>query len=327
MVLCYNAPFTMGNIIFLEYFFVGALSLFLMSCAGSDGSQDVFTGTVQDTMLGNSVPLSTTPTNNPSGGNNPVLISSSWTLTWGDEFDTISYANWTFETGGGGWGNNEDQYYTNGDNSFTTYDVTIDSNVLVIEAREEGADSYKCHYGDCRYTSSRMISEGKREFQYGRIEARLKLPQTQGIWPAFWMLGNDFRNVGVGWPRCGEIDIMEHVGWEPRKTHGALHGPGYSGATPFIGTHELAHRVDQQYHIYAIEWDANGIQWFVDDVQFYARTREQVDNASNNGWVFEHPFFILLNVAVGGNWPRYPDSTSQFPQRMYVDYVRVYSKR
>lgn len=246
-----------------------------------------------------------TPTPTPTGR----------TLVWSDEFNgpNIDLSNWNFETGCTGWGNAEWENYTNGDNSFITYDPQAGSNVLVIEARETTG-------GQCGYTSSRMTTQGKREFTYGRIEARIKLPQTQGIWPAFWMLGNDIGSVG--WPNCGEIDIMEHVGFEPTLTHGAIHGPGYFGATPFTGTFNLGEVVDANYHVYAIEWDPNTIRWYVDNNNFYTVTRSQVEQYGP--WVFDHPFFIILNVAVGGTWPGYPDSTSVFPQRMYVDYVRVY---
>lgn len=246
--------------------------------------------------------------------------NSGRSLVWADEFNSINTANWTFETGGGGWGNNERQYYTNGNNAFVQFDNQAGSNVLVLEARRDNPANYNCWYGRCEYTSTRMITRDKKTFRYGRIEARLKLPQTQGIWPAFWMLGN---NLGqVGWPNSGEIDIMEHVGFEPTTTHGALHGPGYSGNTPFMGTHNLGEYVDVNYHVYAVEWDTNGIRWFRDNIQFYSVTRTQVQAYGN--WVFDNPFFLLLNVAVGGNWPGSPDAGSLFPQRMYVDYVRVY---
>ncbi|MEN0037822.1 MAG: family 16 glycosylhydrolase [Cellvibrio sp.] len=241
-------------------------------------------------------------------------------LVFADEFNSINTANWTFETGGGGWGNNERQYYTGGQNAFIQYDNQVGSNVLVLEARRDNPANYNCWYGRCEYTSTRMISQNKKTFTHGRVEARLKLPQTQGIWPAFWMLGNNINSIG--WPQSGEIDIMEHVGYEPTTTHGALHGPGYSGNTPFMGTHNLGEYVDVNYHVYAVEWDANGIRWFRDNVQFYSVTRAQVQGYG--AWVFDSPFFLLLNVAVGGNWPGSPDAGSVFPQRMYVDYVRVY---
>ncbi|WP_202842625.1 glycoside hydrolase family 16 protein [Luteimonas saliphila] len=241
-------------------------------------------------------------------------------LVWSDEFDTADAADWTFETGGHGWGNNELQYYTAGQNAFIQYDAMAGSNVLVIEARRGAPAGASCWYGACQYSSTRMITRGKREFRHGRVEARIRLPQTQGIWPAFWMLGG---NLGdVGWPQSGEIDIMEHVGFEPHLTHGALHGPGYSGNTPFSGTHDLGERADAGYHVYAMEWDSQGVRWFVDGQPFYGVTRAQVE--ARGPWVFDQPFFVLLNVAVGGNWPGSPDTTSVFPQRMYVDWVRVY---
>ncbi|TYT26412.1 glycoside hydrolase family 16 protein [Luteimonas viscosa] len=241
-------------------------------------------------------------------------------LVWADEFDTANTADWTFETGGHGWGNNELQYYTGGQNAFIQYDTMAGSNVLVIEARRGAPADASCWYGACQYSSTRMITRGKREFRHGRVEARIRLPQTQGIWPAFWMLGS---NLGeVGWPQSGEIDIMEHVGFEPDLTHGALHGPGYSGDTPFSGTHDLGERADAGYHVYAMEWDGAGVRWFVDGQPFYSVTRAQVE--ARGPWVFDQPFFVLLNVAVGGNWPGSPDATSVFPQRMYVDWVRVY---
>lgn len=250
----------------------------------------------------------------------PNTTNPGRTLVWSDEFNSINTANWTFETGGGGWGNNELQYYTNGQNAFIQNDAQAGGNVLVIEARKNNPSNYGCWYGTCTYTSTRMVSRDKKTFKYGRIEARLKLPQTQGIWPAFWMLGS---NLGsVGWPQSGEIDIMEHVGFEPTTTHGALHGPGYSGNTPIMGTHNLGEYVNVNYHVYAVEWDTNGIRWFRDNIQFYSVTRAQVQNYGT--WVFDQPFFLLLNVAVGGSWPGSPDAGSVFPQRMYVDYVRVY---
>jgi len=251
-------------------------------------------------------PAAPTPTPTPSGPGG---------LVWSDEFSgpDIDMSNWSFETGCSGWGNLEWENYTNGDNSWIEYDPQAGSNVLIIEARDVGG-------GQCGYTSTRMKTSGKREFTYGRIEARLKLPQTQGIWPAFWMLGNDIGSVG--WPTCGELDIMEHIGKEPEITHCAAHGPGYSGATPIGAAFDLNEVVDANYHIYALEWEPDVLRWYVDDNNFYTATRSQIEQYGR--WVFDHPFFILLNVAVGGQWPGYPDSTSVFPQRMYVDYVRVY---
>ena len=252
-----------------------------------------------------------------------ITNTSPWELVWSDEFNSIDPNVWTFEVGNkdnNGWGNQELQYYTDGQNALIEFDPQAGSNVLVIEARKETPPGSSCWYGTCQYSSTRLISKDKKSFQYGRIEARIKLPQTQGIWPAFWMLGNSFGQVG--WPQCGEIDIMEHVGFEPTITHGAIHGPGYSGDTPFSGTQDLGVSVDAEYHIYAIEWDANGIRWFVDNTNFYSVTRAQVEQ--HGTWVFDQPFWLLLNVAVGGSWPGSPDNSSSFPQRMYVDYIHIY---
>jgi len=251
-----------------------------------------------------------TISNTPGGGR---------TLVWSDEFDTISSANWNHEVGGHGFGNDELEYYTAGQNVSVQFDSQAGSNVAVLEARSGGAGN-SCWYGACQYTSSRMNTAGKRSFRWGRIEARMKLPQTQGIWPAFWMLGSSF--PGTPWPASGEIDIMEHVGFEPEITHGAVHGPNYSGATPFSGTHYLNEIVSANYHVYAVEWDTNNIHWYVDGTRFYSLSRSQVQSYGN--WVFDQPFFIILNLAVGGRWPGNPNGSSTFPQRLFVDYVRVY---
>lgn len=249
-----------------------------------------------------------------------IIAADPEKLVWADEFNSIDNSSWSFETGGGGWGNNELQYYTNGQNATIQYDSTVDSNVLVLEARRENHNNYNCWYGLCTYTSTRLISRNKKSFQYGRIEARMKLPQTQGIWPAFWALGNNFDSVG--WPQSGEIDIMEHVGFEPTLTHAAMHGPGYSGNTPIFGTYDLGENADANYHTYAIEWSSSEVRWYVDNNHFKTATRAEIEQYGQ--WVYDQPFWLLLNVAVGGNWPGSPDDTSTFPQRLYVDYVRVY---
>ena len=243
------------------------------------------------------------------------------TLAWSEEFDAIDPDSWSFETGGHGWGNNELQFYTDGANAFTQYDAMAGSRVLVIEARRGGTPANAwCWYGSCQFSSTRMITRGRQEFRYGRIEARIRLPHTQGIWPAFWMLGSDFGEVG--WPRSGEIDVMEHVGYEATLTHGALHGPGYTAERHFSGTHDLREPADARYHVYAVEWTPEDIRWFVDGNEYFSVTRAQVE--ARGPWVFDQPFFLLLNVAVGGDWPGNPDAGSVFPQRMYVDWVRVY---
>ena len=248
-----------------------------------------------------------------NGGVDPSLV-------WGDEFDSIDYSVWNVEVAGHGFGNNELQWYSNGDNIYVSYDNQAQSNVLVIEARQEQGG--QCWWGgSCGYTSGRLNTNGTKSFKYGRLEARMKLPKTQGIWPAFWMLGDNFNSQG--WPQGGEIDIMEHVGTN-NITSGALHGPGYSGNTPITGHLDHATSIDQGYHVYAIEWDETGIRWFVDNINFYSVTKAEVQRYGE--YVYDQPFWFLLNLAVGGNWPGDPDHANFTTQRMYVDYIRVYQE-
>jgi beta-glucanase (GH16 family) len=246
---------------------------------------------------------------------------SPWTLVWSDEFggsngSAPDSSKWTVETGGDGWGNHELEYYTS-----RLQNAQIQNGSLVITALKE---TYTGKDGVTRnYTSARMMTAGKFEQQYGRFEARIKIPYGQGTWPAFWMLGN---NSGqVGWPACGEIDIMENIGKEPAIVHGTIHGPGYSGAAGIGSSFSLAGgRFADDYHLYAVEWEPNVIRFYVDS-NLYA-TRTPADLPEGTKWVYDHPFFTILNLAVGGDWPGAPDNTTVFPQTMLVDYVRVYKK-
>jgi beta-glucanase (GH16 family) len=236
-----------------------------------------------------------------------------YTLQWSDEFnDTkINTNNWGYDIGGNGWGNNELQYYTDKpDNSY------LSGGRLVIEAKSE-------KIGNNNYTSARMLSKGKQEFKYGRIDIRAKVPTGQGVWPALWMLGSNISTES--WPACGEIDIMEVVGKEPKNLYGTLHW-GNKGApsTSSSGKTTVSDAtIGDKFHVYTIIWDDKEINWFFDDVAFHKVTRSQV-NA--NIYPFDSPFFLLMNVAIGGNWPGNPDGTTTFPQRMFVDYVRVFKK-
>ena len=173
------------------------------------------------------------------------------------------------------------------------------------------------------YTSARLNTMGKFEQKYGRFEARIKIPQGQGIWPAFWLLGSD--DTSTGWPGRGEIDIMENVGYEPGKIHGSMHGPRYSGDSPLTGAYSLppGSKFADNFHVFAVEWDASAVRFYVDDHLYETQTPDSIPSSKH--WVFDHPFFILLNLAVGGQWPKDPDATTQFPQQMLVDYVRVYT--
>lgn len=247
------------------------------------------------------------------------------TLIWSDEFNGSNgqlpdNSKWVFNTGGDGWGNSELQYYTN-----LQSNAALDgSGNLVITARRENNGNYNCWYGRCQYTSARLTTVGKFSYAYGGFEARIKIPSGQGIWPAFWMLGVDL--FKVGWPQCGEIDIMENIGKEPLAVHGTLHGPGYSGADGLSSTYHLPNNqpFSNDFHVYRADWTGNSITFSVDGNQYATKTRS---DTRGNKWVFNHNFFILLNLAVGGNWPGSPDASTQFPQTMIVDYVRVYSKQ
>jgi beta-glucanase (GH16 family) len=254
----------------------------------------------------------------PDGGSAPATQEAALgALTWSDEFDGAAGsapdpATWNLETGAGGWGNNELQTYTT-----SRENSALDGNGnLVITARQDGNGGY---------TSARLTTQGKVQPKYGHLEARIKIPRGQGIWPAFWMLGGQIGN-GVPWPDSGEIDIMENVGYEPHMVHGTLHGPGYSGGAG-IGaayTHPQGWSFADDFHVFAIDWEPGRISWSVDGNVYQTRTTA---DTGGNQWVFDQPFFFLLNVAVGGNWPGYPDGTTQFPQQMVVDYVRVYDSQ
>ncbi|MQA27607.1 MAG: family 16 glycosylhydrolase, partial [Micromonosporaceae bacterium] len=244
-------------------------------------------------------------------------------LTWADEFNGAvgtgpDPAKWKHDIGGHGWGNNELQYYTN-----SARNAAHDGNGnMVITARRENPAGYQCHYGTCDYTSARLLTAGTFDQAYGRFEARIKIPRGQGIWPAFWMLGND---IGSNpWPNSGEIDIMENIGREPSTVHGSLHGPGYSGGNSITASYTLPNgqRFADGFHTFTVDWAPDAVTWHVDGVQY---SRKTPADAGGNRWVFDHPFFMLLNVAVGGHWPGYPDGSTVFPQTMTIDYVRVHA--
>jgi beta-glucanase (GH16 family) len=246
-----------------------------------------------------------------------------WILTWSDEFNapdgsSIDSQKWTAEAGGNGWGNNELEYYTT-----RTQNVRQAHGSLVIEAVREpftGSDGISR-----QYTSARLKTQGKLSQAYGRFEARIKMPRGKGIWPAFWMLGDDI--AIAAWPKCGEIDIVENLGSEPSIAHGTIHGPGYSGEHGISSAFTLpsGRRFSDKFHIFAVEWEPKEIRFYVDKHLY--TTRKPSDLPPGTLWVYDHPFFVLLNLAVGGNWPGNPDSTTVFPQRMLVDYVRVYRRK
>jgi beta-glucanase (GH16 family) len=271
----------------------------------------------------------------PQSADSKVAAPKNFTLVWSDEFDGPNGSapnpkKWTYDLGGEGWGNNELETYTNRrENSH------IENGNLVITARKEnfeGADHIAREY-----TSARLKTQGLFTQAFGRFEARIKIPQGQGIWPAFWMLGDNIKTVG--WPKCGEIDIMENIGKEPATVHGSIHGPLSNGtATDLTAPARLASGKNfyENFHLYAVEWEPTEIRFYIDQTQFATFTPQSPINSPGStnpsspseiagAWVFDHPYFLLLNVAVGGDWPGNPDATSTYPQFMLIDYVRIYT--
>ena len=242
-----------------------------------------------------------------------------YSLTWSDEFSgtEINDDNWGYDIGGSGWGNNELQYHTNRN----TY---LKDGLLVIRAQQEA-------YRGRNYTSSRLKTQGKQNFKYGRIDVRARLPEGAGIWPALWMLGENITDVG--WPKSGEIDIMEMVGGNSsqdrhpdgdRTAHGTMHwnNNGLNGSYSPVNTGKseiLSTSLSEEFHVFSIQWDVNGIGWYIDDVQYSYKT-------INSTQPFREEFFFIMNIAVGGDWPGSPNSSTVFPQRMVIDYVRVFQK-
>lgn len=226
-------------------------------------------------------------------------------LIWSDEFDgeSLDLTKWTFDLGGGGWGNGEPQYYTNNESN-----IGVDTGCLRITAIEES-------YEGAEYTSARIKTQGLFEVKYAKVEARIKMPVGKGLWPAFWMLGSNITEVS--WPLCGEIDIMEHVS-NSLFTHGTYHYD--NGGHVYFGDQTYCDVT--QWHVYSIEWDEFSIKWFLDGVEFYSAN---ITGGMGSKEEFHRPFFLILNMAAGGYWPGYPDDSTPFPSHMFVDYVRVYS--
>ena len=236
-------------------------------------------------------------------------------LVWADEFDRPGLPDstkWAYDVGGNGWGNNELQYYT----SRRAENARVENGNLIIEARKEA-------YQGKNYTSARLLTQGKTTWMYGRIEARARLPKGVGTWPAVWMLGKNISTAG--WPRGGEIDIMEHVGFDEGVVHGTVHTEAYNHSkNTQKGNAVTISDVTAAFHLYAIEWTADRIDFFVDDQKYYTVLKSELGSTEAQ-WPFDQPFFLILNVAVGGNWGGQKGvDESIWPQRMEVDYVRVY---
>ncbi|WP_018548611.1 ricin-type beta-trefoil lectin domain protein [Streptomyces sp. LaPpAH-108] len=237
--------------------------------------------------------------------------------TFSDTFDgpagsAVNSSKWTQETGDN-VNNHERQYYTSGTNN-----AALDGQGhLVITAKKENPNNYQCWYGTCQYTSARLNTSGKFNAQYGHVEARMKIPRGQGMWPAFWMLGTP-----VNWPDSGEIDVMENVGFEPSTVHGTIHGPGYSGAGGIGAGYSLpsGQAFADAFHTFAVDWAPDSITWSVDGNVYQRRTPADLGGKT---WVFNKPFFLIMNLAVGGYWPGDPDGSTQFPAQLVVDSVSV----
>ena len=252
----------------------------------------------------------------PTTGYTTPLSYPNYTLVWQDEFEGTSLSSaWTHEigTGNGGWGNQELQYYR-------PENTEVRDGYLVITAKRED-------FSTSSYTSSRIVSQGNQSFKYGRIDIRAAMPEGQGLWPALWMLGDNFNTIG--WPRCGEIDIMEMVGGPTANkrgdgyTHGTVHwfDDGSNVKADFGGAYRLPNnaKLSEEFHVYSIIWDQSSITWYIDDIQYHA-----INISGSSLDEFKEKFFFIFNVAVGGIWPGSPNSSTVFPQRMAVDYVRVF---
>lgn len=249
----------------------------------------------------------------PDTGYTTPLSYPGYNLVWQDEFNgTTLSADWVHESGTGsnGWGNNELQYYR-------AENTEVRDGYLIITAKNE-------IFGSQSYTSSRIKTQGQQSFQYGRIDIRAALPQGQGIWPALWMLGSSFSSVG--WPACGEIDIMEMVGGTHQQpqgdayVHGTIHWEENGQRAQYGGYNKLNSGIyADEFHVFSIEWDSNSITWYRDDIAYHTADITPADMSE-----FHKPFFFIFNVAVGGNWPGSPDNSTEFPQQLVVDYVRVF---
>jgi beta-glucanase (GH16 family) len=264
---------------------------------------------------------------------NNVVVSqdpAKWKMVWSDEFNNPAgsapnSAVWGWEVGDGtvngipGWGNSELEYYTDG----TANAATDGLGNLQISAKEADG-SLTCYYGLCEHTSARLLTKDRFEIAYGRVEARIKVPAGSGLWPAFWMLGTDIDQVG--WPQSGEIDIMEFVGREPNQVFGTLHGPDYSGGQSYGATYDLEVPVSDDFHVFAVEWQPDRITWLIDGIPYFTATPDD-PFLQGKQWVFNHPFFVLLNLAVGGTFGGPVGDDTVFPANYYVDYVRLYQAR
>ena len=244
-----------------------------------------------------------------------------WSLAWSDEFDgaagsPVDPASWQPQVGGHGWGNQELQYYTDSSDN-----AALDgAGNLAVTVRRADPQLRDRRFGGCPYTSARLVTKDRVSCTYGLVQARIRLPRGRGIWPAFWMLGQDIDRVG--WPHCGEIDVMENFGKDPTVIHGTVHGPGYAGAAGITASYQADTSLADGFHLYAVHWEPGRIRWYLDDHLYSTVTPGDLQGRP---WVFDNDFFLLLNVAVGGAFSVTPEPSTAFPQAMLVDYIRIYA--
>ena len=305
-----------------NWHFLRVFSLALLGMAAC--GQGTPAAGVSSSADGGAVPtLGTDASDTPPPRPTALVPPPGWKLAWHDEFDGPAGAkpdpaNWGYDLGAGGWGNNEMQYYTDRAEN-AAMDGKGSLAITAIEYTDPATSGLDCSY--CMYSSARLVTRHLHTFTYGRVEARMRLPVGQGVWPAFWMLGSDLGQVA--WPQCGEIDVMENIGSEPGVVHAAVHGPDYSGGKAPANTFTLAGaRFADDFHVFTVEWDAAEIRWYVDGQQYFSAAPEKLPGR----WVFDHPFYLILNLAIGGTFSGMPDYTSVFPQTLLVDYVRVYQR-
>ena len=242
-----------------------------------------------------------------------------WALVWNDEFDgpALNLEKWSYEIGGHGWGNNELQYYSDDDSTAFIQDGKLVIRADLVPQGTGSSDNLRY------FSSARLRTSGKGDWRYGRIEVKAKLALGQGIWPAIWMLPTDW--MYGGWPESGEIDIMEHVGYDPGRVHGSIHTGSYNHKiNTQRGGSRLLDKISSKFYVYAIEWYEDRIDFLIDDAKYFSFQNDGKNDF--NTWPFNQRFHLLINIAVGGDWPGSPDETTQFPTEMEVEYVRVYEK-
>ena len=260
----------------------------------------------------------------------PPAPRNVWVQVWSDEFNgaagaRIDGTKWGYDIGDGcrdgncGWGNNEKEYYTD-----ASENIALNGQGQLAIIARSAPSGLACYYGPCRYTSAKITTRGKVVVAPGRVEARIKLPAGQGLWPAFWMLGHT--HPAIPWPACGELDIMENKGSQPSTTSSAVHGPGYSGSTPFAHAQTLtASTFSADFHTFAIEWDSAHVRFFIDDTAHYGITRSALEQFGRS--ILGQPFYLIINLAVSGHFDGDPQSDAILPATMLVDYVRAYARQ